>query len=199
MTERKKIIFQSKLICRCFWNKCQWAWKRESARDGVSHEVPPLSAADSLTFCSLLLCCERRGSARNSSQSGRAVAAGREYYNGVQFWQRECLFPHYAKTLAAFQSRKPPSEDSRESEKRELRMRKCVGCIVRAVLFLPFRLKAKLGSSMFHQQQFTAHPIRRLVCNFVFYLFKHFHEVCYSLELNCVQNYVCFRIPESSV
>ncbi len=33
MTERKKIIFQSKLICRCFWNKCQWAWKRESARD----------------------------------------------------------------------------------------------------------------------------------------------------------------------
>ncbi len=155
--------------------------ERERERDGVSHEFPPLSAADSLTFCSLLLCCERRGSARNGSQSGCAVAAGREYYNGVQFWQREGLFPHYAKTLAVFQSRKPPSE-----EKHGLRMRKRAGWVVLAVLFLPFRLKAKLGSSVFHQQRFTAHPVRRLVCDFCLYLFKHFNKVCYSLELNCV-------------
>lgn len=132
--DREKKI-QSRLICRCFWNECYWACKRERERETwVSHEVPPLSAADSLTFCSLLLGCERRGSARNGSQSHRGAAAGREYYNGVQFWQREGLFPHYAKTLAAFQTHskdsfrgEPRRAEARASNEEACRLH-CAGC-----------------------------------------------------------------------
>jgi len=73
-----------------------------SDRESKITWVSPLSTADSLTFCSVLLCCERRGSARKASQSWRGAAAGRDY-NGKQFWQRERLFPLNAETLAVFQ------------------------------------------------------------------------------------------------
>ncbi len=55
MTERKKIIFQSKLICRCFWNKCQWAWKRERAREITWSPAPQRSGLIDLLFSPTLL------------------------------------------------------------------------------------------------------------------------------------------------